>query len=252
MTKPCGRCATGRPPPQVHESYAPDAARSDARPPAGDATSIAAQVDAASRSRLRPGRTSAVGAGVLAGIVVLAWNAWFTPGHLSQGPEERGAMQRRAPPPVVAKDARAGTPPLDAKASDVQQKTAEIPLPAQPLPALRLHPEVRKAKHMARYKSHHPAARPIGVSKRSGASALRTGTHRTLAQPSRAGGYSPFAPAKLDVDEYASVTISTDARLRDTLRTPPVVQPDRLPATEWMNHMWQRRVTEIPSEFSKY
>lgn len=228
-------------PPSVYKSYVPIAPLSDASAPA-----VATTVDAASCAPLRHTRTRAASACVLAGIAILVCLAT---GNLSQRPEERGAMQRQ--PPLDAKDSQAESPQRDTKAGDLQQKITAAPLPAQPLQAIRPHPDVRKAKHAGRHTIHHPTARPLGASKHPAATASHNTTHRTMAQSSRAGGYSLFAPAKRGVDEYAPVTISEDTRLRDALRAPRVALPGRLPATEWMSHMWQRRVTEIPSEFSK-
>ncbi|HEY3598867.1 MAG TPA: hypothetical protein VGL08_15300 [Paraburkholderia sp.] len=84
-------------------------------------------------------------------------------------------------------------------------------------------------------------------------------THHAQARPSAAGDYSPFAPAQLASDEYASVTLSAATHIG----TPGNTQVNDLPSaqrsplnvdtnsTSWMDHMSQRRVTEVPERFSR-
>lgn len=73
-------------------------------------------------------------------------------------------------------------------------------------------------------------------------------------RPSAAGSYSPPAPARLGVDEYAGVSMSAAMRRRD-LAPPPhagsSINTSGTNGTEWMNHLSQRRVTEIPDQFAK-
>ncbi|MGF6568361.1 hypothetical protein ABH945_000437 [Paraburkholderia sp. GAS333] len=72
--------------------------------------------------------------------------------------------------------------------------------------------------------------------------------------PSAAGDYSPLMPADLGIDEYESVTMSAATHLR------PIVQRSRIATsadltdpggTRWSGRMSQRRVTDIPEQFSK-
>jgi hypothetical protein len=73
-------------------------------------------------------------------------------------------------------------------------------------------------------------------------------------KPSAAGPYSPPAPTRLGVDEYDAVTMSAATHLRDIAppsRPASSNNPSRTSGTEWMNRMSQRRVTEIPDQFTK-
>lgn len=77
---------------------------------------------------------------------------------------------------------------------------------------------------------------------------------QTSPKPSAAGAYSPRAPLQLGADEYASATTSAGTHLRN-------IAPPSRPAgsmnqpgsgdTEWVDHMSQRRVTDIPNQFMK-
>ena len=76
---------------------------------------------------------------------------------------------------------------------------------------------------------------------------------RALPGPSAAGSYSPLAPARLGSNEYAGVTMSATTHLRDIAPPPSATSnnPSGSSGTEWMNHMSQRRVTEVPDQFTK-
>jgi hypothetical protein len=77
---------------------------------------------------------------------------------------------------------------------------------------------------------------------------------RSGAKPSSPGGFSPFAPARPGVDEYASVTMSANTHLRDIAPArprSPAANSGNTDSTDWMNHMSQRRVTEIREQFTK-
>jgi hypothetical protein len=85
---------------------------------------------------------------------------------------------------------------------------------------------------------------------------------RSAPRPSAAGRYSPLAPAQLGFDEYADVTMSAATHLRDIAPLARAVASRPAPSpssnhssagsgTEWMNHMSQRRVTEVPDQFAK-
>lgn len=73
--------------------------------------------------------------------------------------------------------------------------------------------------------------------------------HRARPQPSMAGAYSPFAPSPRANSDYASVTMS--ASMHGVAPTGIARGHVDTDSTEWMNHMSQRRVTEIPDHFSK-
>lgn len=75
-----------------------------------------------------------------------------------------------------------------------------------------------------------------------------------LPRPSVARDYSPSMPARLGTDEYAAVTMSAATHLRDL--APPSRHAvsnsaSAASATEWMDHISQRRVTEIPDQFAR-
>jgi hypothetical protein len=69
-------------------------------------------------------------------------------------------------------------------------------------------------------------------------------THRTAGIYSKAGHYSPRRPAARHSDEYAS--ISTYMAPYPTIHSSIPVD-----STEWVNHVSQRRVTEVPDSFTK-
>lgn len=86
----------------------------------------------------------------------------------------------------------------------------------------------------------------------------RLATPNTVAhvspRPSAAGPFSPSSPAQLGVNEYAGVAISAATHLRDIAPAPrPATSntPSAASGTEWMNHLSQRRVTEVPDQFAK-
>ncbi|WP_027795362.1 hypothetical protein [Paraburkholderia acidipaludis] len=73
-------------------------------------------------------------------------------------------------------------------------------------------------------------------------------THRTAGKYSKAGHYSPRRPSAHHSDEYASIVsyASTYTAPRPASRLSVPVD-----STEWVNHVSQRRVTEIPDSFAK-
>jgi hypothetical protein len=108
---------------------------------------------------------------------------------------------------------------------------------------------------------HHAAPASVKPARRAVASAVafdHVPAHGT-ARPSSAGAYSPLAPSRLGVDEYAGITMSAATpvqRLAPPARVTPRVAPSAATsqstsATEWSNHMSQRRVTEVPDQFGQ-
>lgn len=76
-------------------------------------------------------------------------------------------------------------------------------------------------------------------------------TPRSVANPSLAGGFSPFAPAALGVDEYASVRTSANTRLPTVGSARSQSHPINNDSTDWASHVSQRRITDAPEQFSK-
>lgn len=88
------------------------------------------------------------------------------------------------------------------------------------------------------------------------ARAVPRSAQRSRPAPSAAGEFSPFAPARLGIDEYADVTPSSATRLRGlgAQGASPAGKSSHSQAdhgADWMNHIGQRRVTEIPDQFAK-
>ena len=77
---------------------------------------------------------------------------------------------------------------------------------------------------------------------------------QTLPTPSAAGAYSLRAPSQLGADEYASTTLSAGTHLRDIAppsRPASSLNPPGSSGTAWIDHMSQRRVTDVPNQFVK-
>ncbi len=70
-------------------------------------------------------------------------------------------------------------------------------------------------------------------------------TQRTHGMYSEAAEYSPHQFAADSSDEYASLTTYSNTR------TAPRRAPVAADSTEWVNHVAQRRVTEVPDHFEK-
>jgi hypothetical protein len=77
---------------------------------------------------------------------------------------------------------------------------------------------------------------------------------RTSPAPSSAGPYSPLAPSQLGTGEYASTTTSAATHLRNIAppsRPASSIDSHGTGGTEWINRISQRRVTEVPDQFTK-
>ncbi|MFL9864002.1 hypothetical protein PQR67_07475 [Paraburkholderia fungorum] len=84
--------------------------------------------------------------------------------------------------------------------------------------------------------------------------AVPANAQRTSPKPSSAGPYSPLAPSRLGTGEYASMTLSAGTHLRNIAppsRPASSINPPGTNGTEWINHMSQRRVTEVPDQFDR-
>lgn len=73
-------------------------------------------------------------------------------------------------------------------------------------------------------------------------------TNRTRGAHSEASSFSPALPNASQDDDYASIVTYANTHL-----APPPASRASLPAdsTEWVNHVTQRRVTEVPDSFEK-
>jgi hypothetical protein len=114
-------------------------------------------------------------------------------------------------------------------------------------------PREQSRRHATRSATPNPLSRVAAVNDDMQRRAVPRAAQRALPRPSAAGAYSPRAPAQPGLDEYADVTMSAVTQLRD-LASSRSAMTNNLPAagsTEWMSHMSQRRVTEIPDQFAK-
>ncbi|NPT36387.1 hypothetical protein GNZ11_17925 [Paraburkholderia xenovorans] len=163
--------------------------------------------------------------------------------------------------------------PASNPTSTTVSTTASAHAPAQALPAAATHISTDKTGarryHRARETSgtqrqqNRPHITRYAAANQSSHSAVNAGDLPQIAirsvaagsttRPSAAGSYSPLAPTRLGVDEYAGVTLSASTHLRDM---PPSHAGSSNnasggTATEWMSRLSQRRVTEIPDQFAK-
>jgi hypothetical protein len=83
-------------------------------------------------------------------------------------------------------------------------------------------------------------------------------TASPVARPSAAGDYSPAEPSALGSSEYAAVQTFARTHGTDHAQHPDRTPPQRSASgadssveTSWMSHMSQRRVTEVPEQFSQ-
>ncbi|NIE68524.1 hypothetical protein F3J17_32125 [Burkholderia sp. Ax-1719] len=73
-------------------------------------------------------------------------------------------------------------------------------------------------------------------------------THRTHGMYSEAAEYSPHQFAANSSDEYPSVSTYANTRTVSSAVSRAPVAAD---STDWVNHVAQRRVTEVPDRFAK-
>lgn len=233
-----------------------------ARPTGASAPPVASVASAMRMAPVAPGSREnrvgmrAAGACAIGGAAICAW---IVIGYLAQRHMERDATS--APQRDLAKDAPARVPPLSVGPHEITQKRPQVASPPHPVEARHARRRMSETSRAGRHPAHHPASQTIGAARRlstvasSSTASQRVApqamTHRSLARSSAAGEYSPFAPVRLGIDEYASVTMPTDARPHNTVVAQPTVHRGNSADTEWMSHISQRRVTEVPNEFSK-
>ncbi|WP_181156852.1 hypothetical protein [Paraburkholderia sp. BL21I4N1] len=123
---------------------------------------------------------------------------------------------------------------------DLHEKTGE------------LHRAARhsNAKIVASYKAVYAAARKDRIP-----SAIdSTVATQAWPKPSADGAYSPFVPAQPSDEPYASVKMSAATPVRSVApppRSASATESSGTGETDWMSHLSQRRVTDIPDQFSR-
>jgi hypothetical protein len=177
-------------------------------------------------------------------------SASHTAGHETPATQASRIITERASPiSPRAVDAYVSVPPKRTKPSGIDHAARDV----------------RKANSTKRSRNEfastsarrvpHAAARAQDIAPRhdlhaSSEAPLSTG-HRARHLPSVAGDYSPLAPSARLNGDYDSITMSAGTHVRNV--APVTIRQDRVNtnSTEWMNHMSQRRVTEVPDSFSK-
>ncbi|NKJ46728.1 hypothetical protein CIC12_08225 [Burkholderia sp. SG-MS1] len=247
-----------------------------------------------SRSRDVPPHWKAFagGACALSGAAILAWIAFDHSAHRQTIAVEKTVVtanangdvppaQRRVPEVVIGREAVGGGA-VKARASSAASVRAErasssarstyapVSSATQAAPprvassdtgsrrhTLRTTASSRREKtrdHLARSTTANPLSRAASMADGMPHITVPPIARRTSPAPSTAGKYSPPAPARLGIDEYADVTMSAATRLRDIAPPPRPAASNHSPlgnGTEWMNHISQRRVTEVPDQFGK-
>ncbi|RZF26442.1 hypothetical protein EVC45_28115 [Paraburkholderia sp. UYCP14C] len=210
-------------------------------------------------------RTVAASAGVIGCVAVLAW--WIVdqplaPRHLSSDllKSAQALMARREAPvpapvpapvgkpraqppaaspeaPVIA-DAVIPAPVLEPSPVDVAAAAA-VPMAAPPeRPPARPAPAPRDAiRSSPPRRVLHARSHPLAVNRRA----------------SNESSHQARVPTGFGEDEYADVAAFAMMSSRDVAPLPRAAASNHPPAdsTEWMNHMSQRRVTEIPEQFAR-
>ncbi|HEX3380470.1 MAG TPA: hypothetical protein VHU21_11830 [Paraburkholderia sp.] len=216
----------------------------------------------AQRRTVWNGRTVAASAGAIVCVAVLAW--WvadqpLAPRHIASEllksaqalivrrdvPVEKRRYQVARPEAPVIAEAVTPTPVLPPLPADVAA-AAPAPLPSEAVHSSRPRRVLRAETH------RQPVDRHVASESLHEAHVPRVAVMRARSNTSSANDAS-FVPAQFGADEYADVMTSAAMPLRD-VATPPRTAPlNNLPAnsTEWMNHMTQRRVTEIPEQFGR-
>jgi hypothetical protein len=161
--------------------------------------------------------------------------------------------QTQSTPPVRAIDPPAFNPPAASTAATRPARRSNDAMPAhrhsmRREPARSPNGQTRRnnTQVVEKYQWHHVrdvrSASPSAITS-SGSPA-----------PSSAGPYSPFNPAELAGDKYTSITMSAATTLREAAsrgHAPTTGTPSEAGDTQWMSHLSQRRVTEVPEQFLK-
>jgi hypothetical protein len=227
---------------------------------AGDSNSASTHAGQYGSSRLWA--ALAGGTCVLGGAAVLAWIAFH---HAAQSAGSGVRVTASTTSIGDTHSTPATTPTAAPIATPITTPaTTGAITPASPLVASARvdHPQARNTRHHDRTRQPHRGAVQVQPKTQPLASSIRTRTvtaaevpassARPFAKPSSAGDFSPFAPAALGVDEYASIRMSASTHLRSNVapaRTQP--QPANTDSTDWTNHVSQRRVTDVPDQFVK-
>ncbi len=215
------------------------------------------------------------GACALGGVAILGWIAL---GHLSQRPTTinpklagtvsavgESRLTRAGLPDAVARreaghDSAEATLPFVPSPRAVAAPVLVRDVADKPGPALRSRPQEKAGRphevsrrREAQAASANRASRPTFSPRHLSRSMVPANASMSSPKPSSAGPYSPLTPSRLGVDEYASVTLSAATPVRDiaTLRPASSRATSATAGTEWMNHLSQRRITEVPDQFAR-
>jgi hypothetical protein len=156
------------------------------------------------------------------------------------------------------------TPSTSAATPITTPATTAAVTPASPLAASTGtdHPQARNTIHHNRTRQPHRETVRVQRNTQPSATSLPTravtavgvpaSSTRPFAKPSSAGDFSPFAPAALGVDEYASIRMSASTHLRSNVAPAQTQsQAANTDSTDWTNRVSQRRVTDVPEQFVK-
>jgi hypothetical protein len=225
-------------------------------------------------------RTVAASAGAIGCVAVLAW--WMVdqpraPRHLDTNllksaqaliarrdvPMEKRRSRHQVARPEVPMIAKAVTPtpvlpplpadmataaPAPIAALPEQTATLREPVPSEAIPLYSQRRVLRAETH------RQPVDRDVANESSLEAQVPRVAVMRARSNASSAAASdASFVQARFGANEYAGVTTSATLPLRDVATLPRIAVSNNLPAnsTEWMNHMSQRRVTEIPEQFAQ-
>ncbi|MEX3635543.1 hypothetical protein [Paraburkholderia sp. BR14320] len=188
-------------------------------------------------------RTVAASAGVIGCVAALVW--WIVdqplpPQHIASGMlKSAQALMPRRDAPVIAEAVTAAPllPPLPVDVAAAPARIAALPERTTtrhvrtPRDAIHSSPA-----HRAR-RALHAQTHPLSVNRHAANESSHEARVRT----------------RFGEDEYADVTTLAMMSSRDAATLPRSTVSNNRPAdsTEWMNHISQRRVTEIPEQFAQ-
>ncbi|WP_322015941.1 hypothetical protein [Paraburkholderia sp. J12] len=161
-------------------------------------------------------------------------------------------------PPVPAQEHAAPAAPnrpdySETKESKTVQVVALPPSPAAAAPENRTGSSSTTARKPASHSQTSREARMIAPGHSAHTVAAHGGesrnvTNRVTGTYAQAGHYSPRAPSVNPDDDYASITTYANTYSAPRAAGRPAIPVD---STDWVNHVSQRRVTEIPDRFEK-